>query len=166
MTLEFENESEVKLDLPLEETARMVIEAALDELGCPYEAEISLLITDNSRIREMNRQFRQIDRATDVLSFPMIQFEHPGDFAFLEEEEPEECFNPETGELVLGDIVISAEKVLEQAEEYGHSVKREYAFLIVHSILHLTGYDHMVPEEAEWMEQRQRQILEGLHITR
>ena len=62
--------------------------------------------------------------------------------------------------------MISAEKVLEQAEEYGHSVKREYAFLIVHSVLHLTGYDHMVPEEAEWMEQRQRQILEQLHITR
>ncbi len=166
MTLEFENESGTELGLPLEETARMVIEAALDELKCPYEAEVSLLITDNARIREMNRQFRQIDRPTDVLSFPMIQFDQPGDFSFLEEEEPEECFNPETGELVLGDIVISAEKVLEQAEEYGHSVKREYAFLIVHSVLHLTGYDHMVPEEAEWMEQRQRQILEQLHITR
>lgn len=166
MTLEFENESGTELGLPLEETARMVIEAALDELKCPYEAEVSLLITYNARIREMNRQFRQIDRPTDVLSFPMIQFDQPGDFSFLEEEEPEECFNPETGELVLGDIVISAEKVLEQAEEYGHSVKREYAFLIVHSVLHLTGYDHMVPEEAEWMEQRQRQILEQLHITR
>ena len=166
MTLEFENESGTELGLPLEETARMVIEAALDELKCPYEAEGSLLITDNARIQEMNRQFRQIDRPTDVLSFPMIQFDQPGDFSFLEEEEPEECFNPETGELVLGDIVISAEKVLEQAEEYGHSVKREYAFLIVHSVLHLTGYDHMVPEEAEWMEQRQRQILEQLHITR
>lgn len=166
MTLEFENESGTEPGLPLEETARMVIEAALDELKCPYEAEVSLLITDNARIQEMNRQFRQIDRPTDVLSFPMIQFDQPGDFSFLEEEEPEECFNPETGELVLGDIVISAEKVLEQAEEYGHSVKREYAFLIVHSVLHLTGYDHMVPEEAEWMEQRQRQILEQLHITR
>ena len=166
MTLEFENESGTELGLPLEETARMVIEAALDELKCPYEAEVSLLITDNARIQEMNRQFRQIDRPTDVLSFPMIQFDQPGDFSFLEEEEPEECFNPETGELVLGDIVISAEKVLEQAEEYGHSAKREYAFLIVHSVLHLTGYDHMVPEEAEWMEQRQRQILEQLHITR
>lgn len=166
MTLEFENESGTELGLPLEETARMVIEAALDELKCPYEAEVSLLITDNARIQEMNRQFRQIDRPTDVLSFPMIQFDQPGDFSFLEEEEPEECFNPETGELVLGDIVISAEKVLEQAEEYGHSVKREYAFLIVHSVLHLTGYDHMVPEEAEGMEQRQRQILEQLHITR
>ena len=166
MTLEFENESGTELGLPLEETARMVIEAALDELKCPYEAEVSLLITDNARIQEMNRQFRQIDRPTDVLSFPMIQFDQPGDFSFLEEEEPEECFNPETGELVLGDIVISAEKVLEQAEEYGHSVKREYAFLIVHSVLHLTGYDHMVLEEAEWMEQRQRQILEQLHITR
>ena len=77
MTLEFENESGTELGLPLEETARMVIEAALDELKCPYEAEVSLLITDNARIREMNRQFRQIDRPTDVLSFPMIQFDQP-----------------------------------------------------------------------------------------
>ena len=77
-----------------------------------------------------------------------------------------DCFHPETGELLLGDIVISAEKVLEQAAEYGHSVKREYAFLIAHSMLHLSGYDHMEPEEAAVMEQKQREILETLGITR
>lgn len=167
MTVNFENESAKELGLPLEELASLVIEAALDEVECPYEAEINLLITDNEQIREMNRNFRQIDRATDVLSFPMIEYEEPGNFEFLETEKgAEDCFHPETGELLLGDIVISAEKVLEQAEEYGHSVKREYAFLIAHSMLHLSGFDHMEPEEAAVMEQRQKDILNKLGILR
>ena len=166
MTIDFENESEIDLGLSLEEIARTVIEGALENLECPYEAQVSLLITDNQQIQEMNRQFRQIDRPTDVLSFPMTEFETPGDFSFLEEEYAQDSFNPETGELVLGDIVISAGKVMEQAREYGHSVKREYAFLIVHSILHLVGYDHMIPEDASQMEQRQREILDQLNITR
>ena len=167
MTIHFENESQVKLDLPLEELAELVIQQALDTMECPYEAEVNLLITDNPQIQEMNRNFRQIDRATDVLSFPMVAYEEPGNFDFLEEEElAADCFHPETGELLLGDIVISAEKVVEQAEEYGHSIKREYAFLIVHSMLHLMGYDHMTPEEAKVMEEKQEKILENLGITR
>ena len=166
MTLNFEAEVNVPFDFDVEALAGEVINFTLEHEDFPYEPEVNLTLVDNEGIHAINKEFREIDRPTDVLSFPMIQFDQPGDFSFLEEEEPEECFNPETGELVLGDIVISAEKVLEQAEEYGHSVKREYAFLIVHSVLHLTGYDHMVPEEAEWMEQRQRQILEQLHITR
>ena len=166
MTIDFENESGIDLGLPTEEIARTVIEGALEYLECPYEVQVSLLITDNSQIQEMNRQFRQIDRPTDVLSFPMTEFETPGDFSFLEEADAQDNFHPETGELVLGDIVISADKVMEQAREYGHSVKREYAFLIVHSILHLVGYDHMIPEDASRMEQRQREILDQLNITR
>ena len=78
----------------------------------------------------------------------------------------EDCFDPESGELTLGDIVISKEKVLSQAEEYGHSPKREYAFLIAHSVLHLTGYDHMEEEERQVMEQKQREIMERLDILR
>ena len=100
----------------------------------------------------------------DVLSFPMIDYPEPGTFDFLEEEE--DCFDPESGELTLGDIVISKEKVLSQAEEYGHSPKREYAFLIAHSVLHLTGYDHMEEEERQVMEQKQREIMERLDILR
>ena len=82
------------------------------------------------------------------------------------ETEEADCFNPESGELVLGDIIISLEKVVEQAEKYGHSQKREYAFLIAHSMLHLMGYDHESPEEAKIMEARQAAILEGLQILR
>ena len=82
------------------------------------------------------------------------------------EHQFDDCVNPDTEEVLLGDIVICVESVYEQAEEYGHSVKREYAFLITHSMLHLMGYDHMVPEEAEVMEEHQRRILDVLKIKR
>ncbi len=165
MSLYMEEEGEVILPVDTKEIAQLVTEAALEYAKCPYEAEINLLLTDNENIREMNRSFRQIDRATDVLSFPMIDYEIPGDFSQLENC-PEDYFNPETGELMLGDIVISKEKVLEQAEAYGHSPKREYAFLIAHSMLHLFGYDHMEEEERVEMEQKQREILQNIQITR
>lgn len=167
MTINFEDESGIDLHIPLETIAEKVINAALDEVGCPYEAEISLTVTDNEHIHEMNKQFRGVDRPTDVLSFPMQNFPSPADFSFLEDESEEsDFFDPETGELQLGDIVISADKVIEQAEEYGHSVTREFAFLVTHSVLHLTGFDHMTEEEAAQMEARQRKILDGLGITR
>lgn len=166
MTIQFENESNTELPLPLEETAETVIEAALDFIGCPYEAEVNLLITGLEQIRSLNREFRGIDRPTDVLSFPMVEYAEAGKFDFLEEEGAEDCFNPETGELLLGDIVICADKVLEQAAEYGHSLKREYAFLIAHSMLHLMGYDHMEEAQAAEMEEKQRRILEELGIVR
>lgn len=164
MMLYLEEEGELKLPLPVKELAEEVAEAALDDIGCPYEAELNLLLTMNAQIREMNREFRDIDRETDVLSFPMLEYEAPGDFRFLEARE--DCFEPESGRLLLGDIVISKEKVLSQAEEYGHSPKREFAFLIAHSVLHLSGYDHMEEEERQVMEDRQRQILEKLNILR
>ena len=164
MTLYFEEEGDVKLPLECEALAKRVVEEALDYVGCPYEAEVNLLLTDNAQIHEMNKEFRGIDRATDVLSFPMIDYPEPGTFDFLEEQE--DCFDPESGELTLGDIVISKEKVLAQAEEYGHSPMREYAFLIAHSVLHLTGYDHMEDEERQVMEQKQREIMERLDILR
>ena len=164
MSLFFEEEGLLQLELPCEELATRVINAALDYIGCPYEAEVNLLLTMNDEIQEMNCNFREIDRATDVLSFPMVNYLEAGNFDFL--EEMNECFHPETGELMLGDIVISKEKVLSQAEEYGHSVEREYAFLIAHSMLHLFGYDHMEEEERIEMEQMQKEILEQLQITR
>lgn len=164
MTVYFEEEGNITLNLPCKELADKVILAALDYVECPYEAEVNLLLTENNEIQEMNRRFRQIDRATDVLSFPMVDYGKPGDFSFLEEEE--EYFNPETGELVLGDIVISKEKVIAQAKEYGHSIEREYAFLIAHSMLHLFGYDHEEEDERYEMEEKQREILKLLKISR
>ena len=145
--------------------AEKVVNYCIECEKFPYEAEVNLTLTDNEGIHIINKEYREIDRPTDVLSFPMLSYDAPGDFSFLMEEN-EDDFNPDTGEAMLGDIIISVDKVKEQAKEYGHSELREFAFLITHSMLHLFGYDHMEPEEAEVMERRQREILEELQITR
>mgnify|MGYP004604140801 CR=1 FL=1 len=165
MTLNFEEEVTVPFDFEYESLAREVISFTLDHENFPYESEVNLTLTDNDGIHEINKMYRQIDRPTDVLSFPMLSYEAAGDFSKLEDDY-DDNFNPDTGEIMLGDIVISVDKVLEQAECYGHTPRREYAFLIVHSMLHLFGYDHMTPEEAAQMEAKQRQILEEMNITR
>lgn len=164
MTLYFEEEGEERLSLPCEELAAEAAKAVLADAGCPYEAQVNLLVTGDSEIHEMNRRFREIDRPTDVLSFPMVEYGIPADFDFLETRK--DCFDPETGELVLGDIVISRDRVISQAEEYGHSKKREFAFLIVHSMLHLIGYDHIEEDERIVMEEKQRQLMDRLGIFR
>lgn len=165
MTLYFEREGETCLPFDERETAGLVVNAALDYIGCPYEAEVDLLLTHDEEIHELNREHRGIDRPTDVLSFPMLEFEEAGDFSTFDET-CGELFDPESGELLLGDIVISVDRVLAQAEEYGHSPRREYAFLIAHSMLHLFGYDHMEEEERRVMEQKQRDIMERVQILR
>lgn len=164
MSLYMEEEGSTALPLDAEDVARMVVEAALEYEGCPYEAEVSLLLTEEEEIKEMNGQFRQLDKPTDVLSFPLLEYDIPGDFSAFECQM--DAFNPESGELMLGDIVICKPKVLSQAEEFGHSVRREFAFLIAHSMLHLMGYDHMEEGQREEMEQKQREILERLQILR
>lgn len=165
MTINIEYEAEKKLDLPYEEIIETIVIAALDYEECPYEAEVNVVLTDDEEIHRINQEFRGIDRATDVLSFPMGDFEEPSDFERLEEQS-EDYFNPETGELLLGDIVISVDKVEEQAEKYGHSESRELAFLVAHSMLHLCGYDHMEEEERLVMERKQAEILEQQGYTR
>lgn len=165
MSFYLEEEVEVPFSFSYEEVAKEVIDFCLDYANFPYEAEVNLTLTDNEGIWAINKEFRDMDKPTDVLSFPMLSYEKAGDFAFLEAED--ECdFNPDTGEAMLGDIVISIDKVKEQAESYGHSELREFAFLITHSMLHLFGYDHMTPEEASVMEQKQSEILNALNILR
>lgn len=164
MTSYVENETEEKFGFDVKEILDAVMSQVLDMEACPYEAQVNLLITDNEGIHEFNREYRQVDSPTDVLSFPMIDFEHEADFSEI--GEAADYFDPESGELVLGDIIISADKVKEQAEKYGHSVKREFAFLIAHSMLHLCGYDHMEEDEAQVMEQKQEAVLLALGITR
>lgn len=164
MTLYIEEEGDGTLPFDVRETAEFIVETVLEYEDCPYEAEVNLLLTDDEEIRAMNREHRQIDRATDVLSFPMLEYETPGDLSGI--DETGDAFDPETGELMLGDIVISKDRVVCQAEEYGHSVRREYAFLIAHSMLHLLGYDHMEEEERRLMEDRQKGIMEKAGIPR
>lgn len=165
MTLYAENETEILLPLDVDEIAREVAEAVLREEGCPYETSVNLLLTDNEGIREYNRKYREIDRETDVLSFPNLDFTEPGNFDRVQKNRAD-YFDPDTGELLLGDIILSLEKVQEQAQSYGHSIKREFSFLVAHSMLHLCGYDHMEDGDRIVMEEKQESILRGLGITR
>lgn len=168
MSLIFENEVDAEFDFDCREIVESVINACLEYAGCPFEAAVEVTLTNNEEIHRINKEYREIDSPTDVLSFPMIEYETAGDFSFLESEEAfaASCFDCETGELVLGDIVISADKVRQQAREYGHSEKRELAFLVAHSMFHLFGYDHMEEEERIRMEKMQSEVLEKLGIYR
>lgn len=165
MALYYEDEVGFQVEFDPEEVANAVIEQIADTEEIPYEFDVYVTIVDNDTIQEINREQRNIDRPTDVLSFPNLDFERSGDFSLIEENEAN-YFDPETGMLIMGDIVISADKVMEQAEEYGHSAKREFAFLVAHSMLHLCGYDHMEEEEAALMEEKQKEALNILGITR
>ena len=165
MTVNIDYEADKKLDFDYEKIIKEVINGALDFEECPYETEVNVVLTTNDEIAMTNRDYRDLFKPTDVLSFPMLSYDAPGDFSFLSDEN-EDDFNPDTGEVILGDIIISVDKVREQAENYGHSKKREFAFLITHSMLHLFGYDHMQPDEALVMERKQHVILDELNIPR
>lgn len=169
MTIEIENEykDEAALSALLpgyREVIARTAEKALDYEGCPYECELNVLLTDDAAIHEINLEQRGIDRSTDVLSFPMIEYDSEADFEGFDERG--ELFDPESGELLLGDIVISVDHVIAQAELYGHSRTRELAFLVAHSMLHLMGYDHMEDEERLIMEEKQEAILRELGYRR
>ena len=165
MTSYVENETDVSFPLTMQEILEQIMETVLETENCPYETTVNLLLTDRNGIREYNREYRDLDKETDVLSFPNIPFVKAGDFTIVEEDEAA-YFDPDSGELVLGDIILSADHVAAQAQEYGHSLLREFAFLIAHSMFHLCGYDHMTPQEATIMERKQEEVLEQLKITR
>ena len=139
---------EEKLLKKMEEAAGVLFE----QEGVDGErAEISLTLVSLEEIRELNRDYRDVDRETDVLSFP--QFECVEDM-------------PEFGELCLGDVVICLDKVEEQAKDFGHSFERELIYLFVHSLLHLLGYDHMEEDEKQEMRQREEQVMTAIDLNR
>lgn len=152
--IDYNNEQD-KLTPPedMEQLIEKCTAAALAEEDIEDDAEVSVTLVDSARIREMNAEFRGIDRETDVLSFP------------LGDEEGFEV-DPDADAILLGDIVISLEKAQSQAEEYGHSFGREVAFLITHSLFHLLGYDHMTEDEEKEMFAKQEKVLQRLGITR
>ena len=164
MTIQIDYETERQLDIDYTALANKVAQQILDSENCPYEASVNLVITDNEEIKRVNAEFRSINAPTDVLSFPMIPFETPADYSVVEDQA--EYFDLDTDELLLGDVMISVDRVFSQAEEYGHSTEREFSFLFAHSMLHLLGYDHMEPEEAAVMEAKQAQALKVLGINR
>ena len=166
MSIHIEYETELSLGIASEDIITQVIDTALDMYECPYEAEVNVILTDNSSIAAINEEYRNLARPTDVLSFPMLEYDMPGDFSMIDQLPEEECFDPDSGELLLGDIIISVEKVIEQAEAYGHSKERELGFLTAHSMLHLFGFDHMEDDERKDMEVRQEEVLERVGLRR
>ncbi len=165
MKIEFVKECEESLDFNEEAQAQKVLAFVEQYMESPYEMWVNVTLVDDEAIHQANATFRQVDRETDVLSFPMAEFDQPGDFQdprFLETAN----FYPENGELLLGDILLNVKAVKRQAVEYGHSVEREYSFLLVHSMLHLLGFDHMEEEERLVMEEKQRVILDQMGIKR
>lgn len=165
MTILIEDESNLDGVLDYEKIANEVVVATLDYIHCPYECQVNILLSNNEEIKKTNSMMRDIDAPTDVLSFPTIEFENVADFSVVEEF-PDVYFDGSSGELILGDIMISLERMIEQAKEYNHSVKREFAFLLTHSVLHLSGYDHVDENERIEMEKLQDSILNGIGYTR
>lgn len=165
MTFYVENEIHAQFPFDYEAVAQNAITKALEHLECPYEVEINLTITDKATIKQLNASYRDIDKETDVLSFPSVDYDAPADFSYVEAD-PSSYLNVDTDELMLGDIILCYERILEQAEEYGHSVLREYAFLIVHSVLHLCGFDHMTKADEQEMFTHQNQIMTEIDILR
>ena len=145
-------------ELPNEEKLiKEVVSRVLEEEKVLPELDVYITLTNNEEIHKINKEYRDVDRPTDVLSFPMYERD---EIAGLKNDTDDEI------EKILGDIIVSIEKVREQAEEYGHSFERELAYLVTHGMLHLLGYDHMIEEEKAVMRKREEEILETLNITR
>lgn len=164
MNIIFSEEVNIDFSFDYKEICNDTVKAALDVLSFPYECEISVTITDDNGIQEMNREFRGIDAPTDVLSFPLINFDLNIPYENLTVNSDD--VNPDTDEIMLGDIVLNIDRIKKQALEYAHSEKREYSFLICHSMLHLLGYDHIEENDRLIMEDKQKEIMERLGITR
>lgn len=164
MTLLMDNRQSILNDDGLQSFFEKAVKAALAHLELDDAVEVSLIFTDNKEIRQLNSEYRGVDQATDVLSFPMLEPDKAGETL----NNPQSGYrNPETGDIVLGDIVISAEQAIFQAQEYGHSIKRELGFLMVHGLLHLLGFDHEKGEaHEEVMFRLQEEILGSLDLTR
>ncbi|MDF2594544.1 MAG: ybeY [Clostridia bacterium] len=139
------------------ETVYKVMERCLEMEGIENDTEISLTVVDKAEIEAINKEYRGIDRVTDVLSFPQIEPESNGKIIW-----DDVTGNP----IMLGDIILCHEKAIEQAEEYGHTLEREVCFLIAHSMFHLLGYDHMNEVDEKLMFEKQEQILKVLNIVR
>ena len=154
------NQRKFKVTKDMRDLVRSAVKDALEYMDFSLKSEVSVMFTDDEEIHELNRLHRGVDRPTDVLSFPLFEYDENGDII-----EDDLDFNP-NGEMILGDIVISLETASRQAQEYGHSFEREIGFLTVHSMLHLFGYDHMTPEDEEEMFGYQREILERMGLER
>lgn len=150
----------------LEVTIESIIQYTLKEEEVTIPCEVSVVFVDDEEIREINRENRNIDKSTDVLSFPMLEYPRGSVFKDVYLNHKFHLSDLDDGNLILGDIVLSLEKAEEQRKEFEHSFLREAAYLTVHSVLHLLGYDHMEEEEKNVMRKREEEILNKFHLTR
>ena len=165
MSFYADNEYEKEFPFDIDKTIENVINACVRMVSCPYEISVNILITDDENIRKYNKEYRDIDKETDVLSFPAVDYEEPADFSIAEKNRYS-YFDADTDELILGDIILNGDRVFKQAQEYDHSVLREFSFLIAHSMLHLFGYDHIEKEDETEMFMLQDKIMDELNISR
>jgi probable rRNA maturation factor len=164
-----ENKTSFQLSEKMKQLIQEIIVQALKQEKYPLDVEVSITFVDNNEIQAINKEFRNIDRPTDVLSFPLLEFEDSttaGENDSFSLEGLEEYINPETGDLMLGDIIISIDKAIEQSKEYNHSLEREIGFLVSHSMFHLMGYDHMEEDEEKIMFEKQEKVLQTVGLSR
>lgn len=161
-----DRQNKLKIDDIILESVSSIIEYALKEEEVNIDTEVSVIFIDNDEIKRINKEQRNIDKVTDVLSFPMLEYPRGKVYKEAYKDNNFAISDLNEGKLVLGDIVLSLEKAKEQSEEYGHSYLREVCYLTVHSVLHLLGYDHMEEEEKNIMRKREEEILERFNIIR
>ena len=158
MNIYIENETETEFGFPdYEQTIKDAVLKVAEDKALPEELDVNILIVSSEEIQSINKENRDIDSATDVLSFPYYEYDEPGVFKG-------EIYEGE--ENILGDIILCADKIISQAAEYGHSQRRELSFLVVHSMLHLLGYDHIKEDDRSLMEEEQRRFMQLLGISR
>ena len=158
MNIYIENESETEFGFPdYEQTIKDAVLKVAEDKALPEGLDVNILIVSSDEIQSINKENRDIDSATDVLSFPYYEYDEPGVFKGVVYEGEEN---------ILGDIILCADKIISQAAEYGHSQRRELSFLVVHSMLHLLGYDHIKEDDRSLMEEEQRRFMQLLGISR
>ena len=156
----------IEVTKELENSIENSVKLTLNEEMVNIPEEVSIILVDNTEIRELNKEFRDIDKVTDVLSFPMLEYPENMVFKDIYVSYKFEPIDLDDGKLILGDIVISLEKAVEQSMEYGHSFMREVCYLTVHSVLHLLGYDHMEEEQKSIMRNREEYLLNKMDLSR
>lgn len=159
-------QNKIEISEELETNIKKMIDFTLKEEKLVIDYEVSVIFVDNDKIKKLNSQFRGIDRVTDVLSFPMLEYEKGKVYKQIYIDHQFNDYDLDDGKLVLGDIALSLEKAMEQSKEFGHSFQREVCYLLIHSVLHLLGYDHIDEEDKAVMRKNEEYILNKFNINR
>ncbi|MDF2883498.1 MAG: hypothetical protein K0R54_4055 [Clostridiaceae bacterium] len=166
MVLLDNRQNKIEITEELEANIKEMIDFTLNEEELKIDYEISVIFVDNNQIKKLNKQFRSIDRVTDVLSFPMLEYEKGKVYKQIYIDHVFNDYDLDDGKLVVGDIALSLEKAMEQSKEFGHSFQREVCYLLIHSVLHLLGYDHIDEEDKTIMRKNEEYILNKFNINR